>query len=77
MKKRTGHNCIECGKRLILFHEDVVVETGPTDGSEPLTPTHMKFPRGYGIHGNGLFCSHRCGFQFAVRWVRRLMWWWR
>ena len=70
MKKSTGPKCLECGKRLqrILSMQSADDYPAKTLESLPRIP-------GYGIHGNGIFCSHTCGFAWAVRWAKRIYFW--
>jgi len=65
-RKSTTPRCVECDKRLAK-HEKPQPEMATVTSTAPFM--------GYGIHGNGLFCSHRCGFRWAVRWLGRIMWW--
>jgi len=68
VKKSNGPKCVECGKRLQHYSGDSVLHSDGTKTTEPGSV-------GRGIHGNGKFCSHTCGFAWAVRWASRLMFW--
>ena len=72
-RKSKAPKCVECGKRLTLFREAIgLVQVQ----QEPLQlVTEWVTRKAYGTHGNSIFCSHRCGYRFAVRWMRRIMFW--
>lgn len=56
--------CKMCGKPIHRTLAKFDAETG-----EPIPPgerTKYRFYGGYGIYGNGWFCTKDCGFWFAV-----------
>ena len=67
-RKSKVPKCVECGKRLtrdLWSNAETLSHSPPSTTLDSLT-TDQRWTGNYGHGGNNYFCSHRCGFQWAV-----------